>query len=349
MCDKQDNQNTRMKILVAGIGGASLGTEIVKSLHHAGQYEIYGCDISPYAYGHYMSIIKSTSLVRKSNYVHDILKICLDKNITFIVPGGEEPSVLLARARELLLNNGITLVGNTTDVVRLCSDKAALFSFLMKHGVAIPRTYSVTVPEELEEVPVPCIIKPAMGSGGSSFVQLAGTLSDAKAAVAYLLQNHSTPVIQEYIPEDEGEYTIGVLHTPEGQLGGSIAMRRMFNAKLSVMAKTEVGLISSGYSQGLIDDFADLRYQAELIAGLCQSRGPLNIQGRVRNGILLPFEINPRFSATTYLRSLAGFNEVDMFIKMLSTGIGLEKPTIHFGYYLRTLTETFVKPADVKQ
>ena len=343
------NSSDKIKILVAGIGGASLGTEIVKSLHHAGQYEVYGCDISPYAYGHYMSVIKRTSLVRRSNYIHDILKICLDENIRFIVPGGEEPSVVLAEAREIMLKNDITLVGNTTEVVRLCSDKAGLFSFLMKHGVAIPRTYSGTIPEELEEVPIPCIIKPATGSGGSSFVQLAGTLSDAKAAVAYLLQNHSTPVIQEYIPEEEGEYTIGVLHTPEGRLVGSIAMRRMFNAKLSVMAKTDVGLISSGYSQGLIDDFADLRCQAELIAGLCQSRGPLNIQGRVRNGILLPFEINPRFSATTYLRSLAGFNEVDMFIKMLSTGVGLEKPNIHFGYYLRTLTETFVKPTDVKQ
>jgi len=349
MWNKQNHSNTRMKILVAGIGGASLGTEIVKSLHHAGQYEVYGCDISPYAYGHYMSEIKRTSLVRRSNYVHDILKICLDENIKFIVPGGEEPSVLLAEAREILLENNVTLVGNTTEVVRLCSDKSGLFLFLMKHGVAIPRTYSITIAEELEQVPIPCIIKPATGSGGSSFVQLAGTLSDAKAAVAYLLQNHSTPVIQEYIPEEEGEYTIGVLHTPEGRLVGSIAMRRMFNAKLSVMAKTEVGLISSGYSQGLIDDFADMRCQAELIAGLCQSRGPLNIQGRVRNGILLPFEINPRFSATSYLRSLAGFNEVDMFIKMLSTGAGLEEPNIRFGYYLRSLTETFVKPAEVKQ
>ncbi len=349
MWNKQNNSNARMKILVAGIGGASLGTEIVKSLHYAGQYEVYGCDISPYAYGHYMSVMKRTSLVRRSNYVHDILKICLDENITFIVPGGEEPSVFLAEAQEVLLKNNITLVGNTNEVVRLCSDKAGLFSFLEKHGVVIPRTYSVSNAAELEEVPIPCIIKPATGSGGSNFVQLAGTLSDAKAAVAYLLQNHSRPIIQEYIPEGEGEYTIGVLHSPEGRLVGSIAMRRMFNAKLSVMAKTDVGLISSGYSQGLIDDFADLRCQAELIAGLCQSRGPLNIQGRGRNGILLPFEINPRFSATTYLRSLAGFNEVDMLIRMLSTGVGLEKLTIHFGYYLRSLTETFVKAANVKQ
>ncbi len=44
---------TRPRILVAGIGGASLGTEILKCLRDAGTYEVFGCDISEHAYGHY--------------------------------------------------------------------------------------------------------------------------------------------------------------------------------------------------------------------------------------------------------------------------------------------------------
>ena len=42
-----------VRVMIAGIGGASLGTEIRKSLTLAGGYEIYGCDVSKTAYGLY--------------------------------------------------------------------------------------------------------------------------------------------------------------------------------------------------------------------------------------------------------------------------------------------------------
>ena len=79
-------------------------------------------------------------------------------------------------------------------------------------------------------------------------------------------------------------------------------MRRLFHNKLSVLVKGQKGLISSGYSQGLIDDFRAVRTTAERIAQGIKSEGPLNIQGRVRGDEFLPFEINPRFSASTYFR-----------------------------------------------
>ncbi|MCS6955556.1 MAG: hypothetical protein NZM44_04305 [Candidatus Calescibacterium sp.] len=40
----------KTKVFVAGIGGASLGTEIVKALMLANNYEIYGGDISDLSY-----------------------------------------------------------------------------------------------------------------------------------------------------------------------------------------------------------------------------------------------------------------------------------------------------------
>lgn len=341
--------NDQQKILVSGIGGASLGTEIVKALNLAGRYEIVGCDISPCAYGHYMAEMKKTALVRREHYIEDIVSLCRSEDITMIVPGGEEPANLLSEANEVLIENGIALLGNSKDVVRLCSNKSALFTFLKTKNVAMPRTFSISAAEDIGDVPLPCIIKPATESGGSAFVQIANTVADVKAAVAYLLQNGSSPIVQEYIPEEEGEYTIGVLHTPKGELVGSIALRRMFHAKLSVITKTDIGLVSSGYSQGLIDEYADLRRQAEDIAECCESRGPLNIQGRVHRGVLMPFEINPRFSATTYLRSMAGFNEVDMFIQNLTTGIAPEMPEIRNGYYFRTLNEVHVDFKDIKK
>ena len=332
-----------IRVLVAGIGGASLGTEIVKALKLAGRYQVYGCDISPYAYGHYMDAMAATFLVRRDRYIEEILNICKDHEVAVVVPGGDEPGVLLSDSNELLQQRGIHLAGNTKEVVGLCSDKAALFDFFQQRNIPTPRTVTVSSIEEMEPFPFPCVIKPAMGSGGSHMVQLADTRADAESAVSYLLRNGAVPVIQEYVPLDEGEFTVGVLHGPDGGLVGSIALKRMFNAKLSVMTKTNTGLISSGYSQGLIEDFREIRLQAENIATLCGSCGPLNIQGRVRRGLLLPFEVNPRFSATTYLRALAGFNEVDICIAGLM-GVGFPaRSELRPGYYLRSLAEVYVE------
>src|SRR5690606_33397281 len=105
--------------------------------------------------------------------------------------------------------------------------------------------------------------------------------------------------------------------------------------------------ISSGYSQGYISEFPELCDQAEKIARLIQSRGPINIQGRVRNGVLLPFEINPRFSASTYLRALAGFNEIDILLSYLISGTLHRSKTIKSGWYLRSLTENYISNEDL--
>jgi carbamoyl-phosphate synthase large subunit len=63
--------------------------------------------------------------------------------------------------------------------------------------------------------------------------------------------------------------------------------------------------------------------------------------------MFVPFEINARFSASTYLRTLAGFNEVDWYVRHL---LGLAPRSalgITPGWYLRTLSETAVPLREV--
>ena len=117
---------------------------------------------------------------------------------------------------------------------------------------------------------------------------------------------------------------------------------RSFNSKLSISQNNKLGLISSGYSQGLIKEFPELEKQARLIAMTIKSTGPINIQARVRNGVLIPFEINPRFSASTYLRALAGINEIDFLLRFFIKGENEFIYKLKPGYYLRSFTETYV-------
>lgn len=340
--------NLPIKVMVAGIGGASLGTEICKCLILAGKYEIYGCDISPTAYGLYDDGFYETYRISRENYVADVLDACRRAGTKWLIPGGEQPNALLGAATELFALEDIQVVTNDAAIVGLFSDKDATFKKLSAYGIAIPKTTELTNADDVSTVGLPCIVKPATGSGGSTSVFFAVTKDEALIYADFIRRNGSVPVAQEYVSDEEGEFTIGVLSLPDGKLAGSIALRRVLDAKLSVAYRGRGGLVSSGYSQGYIDKFPDICRQAERIAGIIQSRGPINIQGRVRNGVLLPFEINPRFSASTYLRALAGFNEIDMLIDYLITGELPASESIKEGWYLRSLTETFVAKEDVK-
>ena len=256
---------------------------------------------------------------------------------------------MLANATEVFDKIGVHIASNSSEVISLCSDKGKMFRYLKKLNIPIPLSISVKKLSDINNISFPCVIKPATGSGGSSFVFLAANKSETELYVSYLLNHNKSPLIQEYIPDDEGEYTIGVLCLSDGCLVGSIALKRMFHNKLSIMAKTDSGIISSGYSQGLIDDFDDIRKQAESIAHLLNSKGPLNIQGRCQKGILLPFEINPRFSATTYLRAMAGFNEVDIYLQSLINGKTTTMQNTRNGYYFRSFSEVFVEKGNIKK
>lgn len=337
-------------VLIAGIGGASLGVEIAKSLRLAGGYRILGCDISPLAFGHYSGHCDQTAVVSRTQYIDSVLDVCRQAAIDVIVPGGDEPARLLAAAGERIENEGVKLAGNVAPVVAEMADKSRCFTRLAALGFRIPRTVLLQDLSEVDRAPEPAIIKPSNESGGSSFVFFARNHREVELYATYLLNNGLMPLAQEYLPHESGEFTVGVLSDRSGNVEGAVVLKRSFHVKLSVMAKGADFLISSGYSQGWIGSYPDIAETAVAIAKAVGSRGPINVQGRIdANGRFVPFEINPRFSASTYLRALAGFNEVDRHVRHLC-GLAARGPLeAKPGWYLRGLSEIVVSEDEVRQ
>jgi len=338
----------KIRVLIAGIGGASLGTEILKSLMlETNAYHIVGCDISPLAFGHYAMGLKNSYRVDVDNYIQCILDISKNEGIECILPGGERPLALLTQERDRFQEHGIHILANSPFVTDCFSNKEKAFTLLEKLGIEIPMTIVPECSEDLDPMTYPCIVKPATGTGGSDSVFLAADRDEMEIYIQYIEMNKTTAIVQEYISADEGEFTVGVLTALDSKIIGSIAMKRLFHTKLSVSSKTNYGLISSGYSQGLIDDFPQICEVAEKIAIGVQSQGPINVQGRIRNGILVPFEINPRFSASTYLRALAGFNEIHYYIQHVFGHVLPTPKLLKPGYYLRSLSEQYISTENV--
>ncbi len=135
-------------------------------------------------------------------------------------------------------------------------------------------------------------------------------------------------VLQEYVGTRNSEYTVGVLHNNKGMFIGSATLKRDLTQLLSIKcnvknltSKRELGeqlVISSGFSQGVLYQDKKIERYCRVIAEKLGSTGPLNFQGRLVEDKFYIFEINPRFSGTSFMRALSGFNEVDLWINYLN-------------------------------
>ena len=342
-----------LRVLIAGIGGGSLGLEIFKCLRLAGGYELIGTDISEKALGLYEKGFKRTVLLPRSDdttYARNLLDVCRSENVQFVAPGAEKVHSILNQERDIFQKAGIHLLINSREVVDLCSSKLKTLLFLQQHGVPVPETRRVESESDCEGLSrFPYIVKPSEGAGASNLIFLAEDTNEIRFFIGYLLRRGYKAAVQQYL-NSKDEVTIGVLSTPDGQVVGSIALRRFLESKLSISTQYRDRVISSGWSQGEIRDFADIRRQAEHIARVVGSRWALNIQGRVdADGTFYPFEINPRHSGTSYLRALAGFNEPHYLLQCLAGRQPLPALQIREGYYLRGLAEAAVPLPEVKR
>jgi carbamoyl-phosphate synthase large subunit len=341
---------TTTGILVAGIGGASLGTEIMKCLQLAGTYDIIGCDISRLAYGHYANLASYTEIINTENYTDGVCSLALRRGTKAVVAGAGSPLKLLNASRADLTAAGQVLIGNNARTVALAEDKTAVATMLDEVGIPQPKWVAPTHGEDkcLRVLEGPLVVKPACGSGASRFVYLVEDIAAASVYVDYLLRNQFKPIVQEYISEDEGEYSVGAINRSDGSWLGAIVMRRVFVNELSIRSRTNVGLISSPYGQGEFGPFPAVHEAARTIASALGSTGPLSIQGRMKHGSFVPFEVNARFSGSCYARALAGFNEVDLVIRDQLLNERIEMPIVNFGWALRGLSEVYVAEEALK-
>jgi carbamoyl-phosphate synthase large subunit len=117
-------------------------------------------------------------------------------------------------------------------------------------------------------------------------------LEEIKSSLVFV----KNPIIQEFIPDQEGEYTVGVF-AKNGNDIRTIAFRR----RLSPGGGTSWCEIY--FDSKLIDI-------CETVARSIELDGSINIQLRKHEEEYYIFEINPRFSSTAHIRSKLGFNDV---------------------------------------
>ena len=147
------------------------------------------------------------------------------------------------------------------------------------------------------------------------------------------LANSSNCIVQEYLSDTEGEFTAGAV-VFDGVCDAAIVMRRDLRD-------------GNTYRATVVNDESLIEIVRKWGKKL-NPLGPVNFQFRMnRDNEPTVFEINGRFSGTTPLRALVGFNEVDMVLQKIVNNTAISQPNVAQKTILRHWSETVVSAEDI--
>lgn len=345
-----------LNILITSAGGNGAGNQVAKSLQHVqnNKYSLFYADYNPNNIQFTDGLVFDLPLVSDNNYLDELFTLINNNQINVIIPGSDKEILFFAENIKIFKDNNILIPINNLETINLCFDKSALNDKLIELNYLPPKSIKFSLHQDLPIIDwYPIVLKPSGGGGGSANVFIAQNQDELIYLTKYLNQAFKNEqfILQEYVGAYDSEFTVGILHDLNGDFIDSIAMNRDLSQSISVRSsvtnntgREELGsnlVISSGVSQGVMGKFTEVTSQCKEIADSIGSQGPLNIQCRFVEGKVRVFEINPRYSGTTYFRSLAGFNEADLLIKFHLLNENIKRNISWSSYHaIRSLNET---------
>ena len=281
------------KILVTAISG-NVSNGILKALLDTDDI-VYGCDIYDYPVG-MDKVVKywKSDMATSDKYIKNLLTKCKEYEITHLIPVNELEIREIRKNLLLFEEAGISVIINNPCIIDTFLDKYKTAHFLKKlDGIYVPDT---------------CFYRDFVEDGKQYIVKLNNSCGSKllkiftkKQELDELGINENECVIQEYIDEENEEYTVGVFS--DGIQVSTIIFKRK---------------LEHGYTSfvELVED-ESIEKMAEKIAKEIDLKGYINIQLRKHDTKNYIFEINPRISGTVYFRHMLGFKDVIWWLNLL--------------------------------
>jgi carbamoyl-phosphate synthase large subunit len=167
----------------------------------------------------------------------------------------------------------------------------------------------------------PLVVKPRRGSGSVAI----NVVSNEESLLA-ALESCPAPLVQGYINDDGGEFSVGLFACPQ------------FRSAISFRRKLGHGG-ASWFADNTQQDLEVLAY-CRKVGELCELRGACNVQVRKgRQGVQL-LEVNPRFSSLVAARAACGFADLEWSL-LMALGLPFAPPSGNYRSirYLRFVHE----------
>lgn len=197
---------------------------------------------------------------------------------------------------------GCKVIVSSETVIDIANDKYKTFKFLKSNSFSYPNTFLL---DEYKTglLDFPFILKPRIGarSRGVYIINNQKELEEKQN----IISNQNSYIAQELIGKMETEYTCGTIYF-DNIVRHSIALQRELRD-----GNTWVANYSNEFPNNITE------YVEEITKKL-KPFGSCNFQLRMDNNDTPKlFEINPRFSGTTHIRSLFGYYEIEYIIDYL--------------------------------
>jgi len=323
---------TSHRVLITGIGG-NVGQGVLKALRaSAMDFHVVGIDMEALSAGfslvdrYYQTPRTGDPAFRKS-----LESISREESLEAIyVCSPTELEYFATNKEELQDNLGLSVFVNPPEVVRIGSDKLETANFLRDRGFPFPETFHSSDQEAVERLVkqwgFPLIAKPRCGASSHNVFQV----NSIKQIVA---ASDLVPdlIVQRYLPDEQSEYTAATLSGDDKKVRALVILRRDL-------------LQGTTYRTELIED-QHFDEQVVRIVEALGAVGPCNLQFRVIDGTVYVFEINARFSGTSGIRYLYGFNDCEMIFDLLHRKLEVKQPQLRKAVVLRYWNEICIPGA----
>jgi carbamoyl-phosphate synthase large subunit len=340
--------------IVTGVGGG-VGQSIIKGLRLGMQgsdevhYDIIGVDADPAAAGLYRTDTGyCVPAADDPGYIDRLYEIVTEEGADVVIPGSDPEVLAVAEARKRIEDeSGCRVLASPAESVKIGLDKWKTFQLFKKLDVPTPDTELGDEAEKLvERTGFPVVVKPRTGSASRGLF-----IVTDQQELEYALEHAPSPIVQEYLTPTDwdddltrsdlvrqvDEYSTEVIVDTEGEIVESIANWREMDRGVPSVAK--------------VRPHEMIREASEAVIRSLDVLGPVNLQSRVTDRGVTFFEMNTRFTGSTAVRCVAGFNGPHSMVRNLVFGEKLTAADLAFENIveMRFNDEIYISEEDYKR
>lgn len=273
-----------MSILITGIGGM-VGQGVLKNIRQSydDRFRLIGIDINQLSAGHHLcDDAYQVASAERDEYLIQIKNICRQEDIELIIPTTDAEMYYISKLRTEL---NCKVACSPIEIAIMGWDKGMNYIWFNRYDIPFAET---RLPSEYTGEFASIVVKPRRGRGSREIIY---------NPVALHIFPDDRYIVQEYLPGDELTIAFYVLLT--GELHGFIVFRR--DLKDGYTNRAEVVTEYNEEVEQLINKM--IHYYP--------FQGSINIQAKVTDKGIIPFELNCRLSGTNSVRSHFGFRDVE--------------------------------------
>lgn len=307
------------KVLVTGIGGV-VGQGILRNIRSMKRdIAIIGVNIVKVSAGnHLCDRVYEVPYAYDERYIPTMQDLVLKEKVDLIIPSTDYEAYYLSTVRKAF---PCPIACSPPEITQMCLDKYLNYQQFHQYGIPFAASY---LPSNYTGGFEKCVVKPREGRGSRNI------FVNPPQPTAF----DDTYMVQEYL---EGpEITTTAYVNKSGNLHGLITFLR--ELEQGNTAKCEV----------IFDYDRELTKLVEQILNHFHFSGSFNIQSRVTERGIVPFEVNCRISGTNSVRSQFGFNDVAYTIQEYLFHEPPEAPNVRKGSALRIILDIIYEDMKLK-